>query len=43
MRFQCDPHVDFPQERWERLNPTQRRLLRMEKSLNQPNAADYYR
>jgi ectoine hydroxylase-related dioxygenase (phytanoyl-CoA dioxygenase family) len=43
MRFQCDPHVGFPQERWERLNATQRRLLRMEEGLNQPNAADYYR
>lgn len=43
MRFQCDPHVDFPQEHWHRLSPRQRRLLRMEQGVGQPNAADYYR
>ena len=43
MRFQCDPHDGFPQEAWERLNPRQRALLRMEQGLGQPNSADYTR
>jgi len=43
MRFQCDPHVGFTDDAWGRLNERQRRLLRMEQGVGQPNAADYYR
>ena len=43
MRFQCDPHDGFSQDAWERCNPRQRALLRMEQGLGQPNSADYTR
>jgi ectoine hydroxylase-related dioxygenase (phytanoyl-CoA dioxygenase family) len=43
MRFQCDPHVGFPEAAWESMNDRQRQLLRMEHGVGQPNAADYYR
>jgi ectoine hydroxylase-related dioxygenase (phytanoyl-CoA dioxygenase family) len=43
MRFQCDPHVGFPGSVWETMNERQRALLRMERGVGQPNAADYYR
>ena len=43
MRFQCDPHVGFPESVWETTNERQRALLRMERGVGQPNAADHYR
>ena len=43
MRFQCDPHVGFDTSVWETMSDRQRRLLRMEHGVGQPNAADYYR
>ena len=43
MRFQCDPHVGFSEAAWESMSDRQRQLLRMERGLGQPNAADYYR
>jgi len=43
MRFQCDPHDGFTDEVWQRLNPRQRALLRMEQGVGQPNSADYSR
>ena len=41
MRFQCDPHVRFPREYWRSMNDRQRKLLRMEQGVGQPNAAAY--
>jgi hypothetical protein len=43
MRFQCDPHVGFSESVWASMSERQRQLLRMERGLGQPNAADYYR
>ncbi|MFA5884263.1 MAG: phytanoyl-CoA dioxygenase family protein [Acidimicrobiia bacterium] len=43
MRFQCDPHDGFTDDVWQRLNPRQRALLRMEQGIGQPNSADYSR
>jgi ectoine hydroxylase-related dioxygenase (phytanoyl-CoA dioxygenase family) len=43
MRFQCDPHVGFPESVWASMNDRQRQLLRMERGVGQPNAADFYR
>jgi ectoine hydroxylase-related dioxygenase (phytanoyl-CoA dioxygenase family) len=43
MRFQCDPHVGFPESVWASMSDRQRQLLRMERGVGQPNAADYYR
>ncbi|MBM3658147.1 MAG: hypothetical protein FJW95_01395 [Actinobacteria bacterium] len=42
MRFQTDPTVDFPADRWARMTPRQRELLRMVHGVDQRNAADYY-
>lgn len=42
MRFQTDPTVAFPQDRWNRMTPRQRELMRMEVAIDQPNAADHY-
>jgi hypothetical protein len=42
MRFQTDPSLNFPVERWERMNARQRALLRMTHGIDQKNAADYY-
>lgn len=42
MRFQTDPAVDFPADRWHRMTPRQRELLRMVHGVDQRNAADYY-
>lgn len=42
MRFQTDPSLDFPVERWDHMNRRQRELLRMVHGINQKNAADYY-
>ncbi len=42
MRFQTDPTVAFPQERWEQMSPRQREIMRMEHGINQKNAADHY-
>jgi len=42
MRFQTDPTVDFPADRWDRMTPRQRELLRMVHGIDQRNAADYY-
>ena len=42
MRFQTDPSVDFPPERWARMTTRQRELLRMVHGTDQRNAADYY-
>jgi ectoine hydroxylase-related dioxygenase (phytanoyl-CoA dioxygenase family) len=42
MRFQTDPTLGFPVERWERMSPRQRQILRMVHGVGQKNAADYY-
>lgn len=42
MRFQTDPTLNFPVERWERMTPRQREILRMVHGVGQKNAADYY-
>lgn len=42
MRFQTDPTLNFPIERWERMTRRQRELLRMVHGPDQKNAADYY-
>ncbi len=42
MRFQTDPTIDFPVDRWERMTTRQRELLRMVRGVDQRNAADYY-
>jgi ectoine hydroxylase-related dioxygenase (phytanoyl-CoA dioxygenase family) len=42
MRFQGDPTINLPLERWERMTPRQRQLLRLEHGIGQKNAADYY-
>jgi ectoine hydroxylase-related dioxygenase (phytanoyl-CoA dioxygenase family) len=42
MRFQTDPTIDFPPERWETMTARQRELLRMVHGVGQRNAADYY-
>lgn len=42
MRFQADPALYLDEERWERMNPRQRELMRMEHGPQQKNAADYY-
>lgn len=42
MRFQTDPTIDFPVDRWERMSTRQRELLRMVLGVDQRNAADYY-
>jgi ectoine hydroxylase-related dioxygenase (phytanoyl-CoA dioxygenase family) len=41
MRFQIDPHEDFPADAWDALTPDQRRLLRMEHGVGQRRASDY--
>jgi len=42
MRFQTDPTTDFPADRWDRMTPRQRELLRMVHGVDQRTAADYY-
>jgi ectoine hydroxylase-related dioxygenase (phytanoyl-CoA dioxygenase family) len=42
MRFQTDPTIDFPADRWDRMTDRQRQLLRMVHGVAQRNAADYY-
>jgi ectoine hydroxylase-related dioxygenase (phytanoyl-CoA dioxygenase family) len=42
MRFQTDPTLNFPVERWERMTTRQREILRMVHGVDQKNAADYY-
>ena len=42
MRFQSDPTINFPVERWERMTQRQRQLMRMVHGIGQKNAADYY-
>ena len=42
MRFQCDPHLEFPQSFFEQLNDRQKSLLRMNRGCNLPHGADQY-
>jgi ectoine hydroxylase-related dioxygenase (phytanoyl-CoA dioxygenase family) len=42
MRFQTDPTLDFPAERWDTMTTRQRELLRMVHGVGQRNAADNY-
>ena len=42
MRFQTDPTVAFPQERWHKMTGRQRQIMRMEHGIDQKNAADHY-
>ena len=42
MRFQTDPALYLTENHWQRMNPRQRELFRMEHGIKQKNAADYY-
>lgn len=42
MRFQTDPALYITQQQWEGMTDRQRQLLRMERGIEQKNAADYY-
>ena len=41
MRFQCDPHKDFPEALFTQLNQRQKELMRMTLGLGHPHASDY--
>ena len=42
MRYQTDPTVAFPEERWDQMTQRQREIMRMEHGIEQKNAADHY-
>jgi ectoine hydroxylase-related dioxygenase (phytanoyl-CoA dioxygenase family) len=42
MRFQCDPHDEFPEEWFEQLNDRQKQLLRMTNGVTGKHGADFY-
>ena len=42
MRFQCDPHDQFPEEWWEMLTLRQKQLLRMTRGVTGQHGADFY-
>jgi ectoine hydroxylase-related dioxygenase (phytanoyl-CoA dioxygenase family) len=41
MRFQADPHRNFPPAWFDRLNERQKRLMRMHKGLGHPTSSEY--
>lgn len=42
MRFQTDPALYITRQQWEGMTERQRQLMRMERGIDQKNAADYY-
>jgi ectoine hydroxylase-related dioxygenase (phytanoyl-CoA dioxygenase family) len=42
MRFQCDPHDQFPEQWWEVLTLRQKQLLRMTQGVTGQHGADFY-
>jgi len=42
MRFQCDPHDQFPETWWARLTDRQKELLRMQRGVTGKHGADFY-
>jgi len=42
MRFQCDPHDQFPEAWWELLSLRQKQLLRMTQGVTGKHGADFY-
>ena len=42
MRFQCDPHDEFPQEWLDQLSDRQKQLLRMTEGVTGKHGADFY-
>jgi hypothetical protein len=42
MRFQCDPHDQFPEQWWELLTLRQKQLLRMTQGVTGQHGADFY-
>ena len=42
LRFQCDPHHQFPEAWLDQLNPRQKQLLRMTDGLSDKLGADFY-
>jgi ectoine hydroxylase-related dioxygenase (phytanoyl-CoA dioxygenase family) len=41
MRFQCDPHRNFPPEWYDRLTMRQKELMRMQKGVGHATSSDY--